>query len=136
MWWEKEMQLMMTCAIAAGCNPSGKRAAMGANRQQWKKAAMGNGGEGHWWSRPTGHTTVGVTHQPGQRTKQANCFQVSHAQMVQVGGDPALQDEESPANDAVDPTQCHDMDYVLRATERRLVTAACNEISSKVTSKC
>jgi len=47
--------------------------------------------------------------------------------MVQVGGDPALQDEESPANDAVDPTQCQDMDYVLRATDGRLITAACNE---------
>ncbi len=79
---------------------------------------------------------MSVPHHPGQRTKQANCLQISHAQMVQVGGDPALQDEESPANDAVDPTQCQDVDCVLRATDRRLITAACSEPTSKVTSMC
>ncbi len=93
---------------------------MGSNRQRWERAMM---------EQTNRAESRSVSHQPGQRTKQANSLQVGHAQMVQVGGDPALQDEESPANDAVDPTQCQDMYRVLRTTDRRVVTAACNETS-------
>lgn len=44
-WWDKELQLMMACAIEASCNPSGERAPMGNNRQQWETAATGIDGQ-------------------------------------------------------------------------------------------
>ena len=46
-----------------------------------------------------------MTDQPRQSAERTNSPDVCHAQMVEVGGDPALQDEEAKPDDAVDPTQ-------------------------------
>ena len=46
-----------------------------------------------------------MTHQPGQRAQHAHCLQIRHAQRVDKGGYPGLEDEKLPGNHAVREAQ-------------------------------
>lgn len=70
---------------------------------------------------------------PGECAEGPNSFEISHAEVGQVGGDPALQDEESKANDAVHPAQRHHLHCVVCCACRRCLAYPCNHIAGALT---
>ena len=64
---------------------------------------------------------------PGQGTEGANSPQISHAQVREVAGNPALQDEEAKANDTVYPAQCYDLHCVARCPAGGWRAIACEQ---------
>ena len=50
---------------------------------------------------------------PGECAEGSSSFDISHPKVGQVGGDPALQDEEAKTNDAVYPAQSYHLHCVV-----------------------